>query len=203
MKKILLILSILALIVLVGCKPKITNFKECAAAGNPVMESYPRMCRADGQTFIEIIAEPVGPPIGGERDEHGCLGPAGYTWNAKIGACIREWEFNENQRAAAKVAVDSVGKEKGLTVVEVLVAKCPGCFTVKLSDINYKSKTVTLSNWEVVKGKSEVQVFFPEECEAKGGRAVSTVGGFDCEPGEVNIGEVHGFISPHICCVYR
>jgi hypothetical protein len=35
----------------------ITNFKECAAADNPVMESYPRQCRANGQTFTEIVAK--------------------------------------------------------------------------------------------------------------------------------------------------
>ncbi len=35
--------------------PKVTSFEECAAAGNPVMESYPRQCRHDGQTFVESI----------------------------------------------------------------------------------------------------------------------------------------------------
>lgn len=47
-------------LVLTACswstKP-ITNFEECAAAGNPVMESYPRQCRADNQTFVEVIDE--------------------------------------------------------------------------------------------------------------------------------------------------
>ncbi len=33
----------------------ITNFEECIAAGNPAMESYPRQCMANGQTFVEII----------------------------------------------------------------------------------------------------------------------------------------------------
>jgi len=33
----------------------ITNFEECAAAGNPVMESYPRQCRAGGKNFTEYI----------------------------------------------------------------------------------------------------------------------------------------------------
>jgi len=34
----------------------IQSFEECAAAGNPVMESYPRQCRtADGKHFVEII----------------------------------------------------------------------------------------------------------------------------------------------------
>lgn len=35
----------------------IKNFEECAAAGNPVMESYPRQCRSsDGKLFIEEIS---------------------------------------------------------------------------------------------------------------------------------------------------
>lgn len=33
----------------------IDNFKECVAAGNPVMESYPRQCKNSNQTFTEII----------------------------------------------------------------------------------------------------------------------------------------------------
>lgn len=30
----------------------ITNFDECVAAGNPIMESYPEQCAADGKTFV-------------------------------------------------------------------------------------------------------------------------------------------------------
>lgn len=33
----------------------INNFEECVAAGNPVMESYPRQCRVGNQTFTEDI----------------------------------------------------------------------------------------------------------------------------------------------------
>ncbi|MFC1787900.1 Gmad2 immunoglobulin-like domain-containing protein [Patescibacteria group bacterium] len=33
----------------------VTNFSECVAAGNPVMESYPRQCRHNNQTFTEDI----------------------------------------------------------------------------------------------------------------------------------------------------
>jgi len=29
--------------------------------------------------------------IGGNRDEHGCLGPAGYSYDEEIGACVRSW----------------------------------------------------------------------------------------------------------------
>jgi len=35
---------------------KVSSFEECAAAGYPIMESYPRQCRTpDGQTFSEVI----------------------------------------------------------------------------------------------------------------------------------------------------
>jgi hypothetical protein len=47
------------LLVGAGCwsaTAKITTFEECVAAGNPVMESYPRQCRAEGKTFVEVIA---------------------------------------------------------------------------------------------------------------------------------------------------
>lgn len=32
-------------------------------------------------------------PIGGDRDAHGCLAPAGYTWCARDGVCVRPWEY--------------------------------------------------------------------------------------------------------------
>lgn len=130
---------------------EIRSFEECIAAGNPIMESYPRQCRADGKTFVEVLEEPVQGPdqlIGGQRDEHGCLGPAGYSWDAEIGACIRTWELNENQRQAAKIAVATIGQQEGLTVVDVLVARCPGCFTVEFSKYQEQTK-VELEDWKV------------------------------------------------------
>lgn len=30
--------------------------------------------------------------IGGQKDEHGCLMPAGYSWNSTEEKCVREWE---------------------------------------------------------------------------------------------------------------
>jgi hypothetical protein len=45
----------------------VTNFEECVAAGNPVMESYPRQCRHGEQTFVED----VGQIVGGDKDEYG------------------------------------------------------------------------------------------------------------------------------------
>jgi hypothetical protein len=36
----------------------ITDFEECVAAGNPVMESYPEQCRTpDGRLFVRVIGQ--------------------------------------------------------------------------------------------------------------------------------------------------
>lgn len=40
---------------------KVTDFDSCVAAGNPVMESYPRQCRCGDQTFTENIKESIEP----------------------------------------------------------------------------------------------------------------------------------------------
>lgn len=87
--------------------------------------------------------------IGGERDGRGCLGPAGYSYDEKVNACIRKWELNDNQKEAARLAVEYAGYEKGLTVTDVLAAKCSGCFTVTLRKINDEILEVSMNNWEV------------------------------------------------------
>lgn len=40
--------------------PIVLSFEDCASAGYPVMESYPRQCRTpDGRTFAEEIMPPI------------------------------------------------------------------------------------------------------------------------------------------------
>jgi hypothetical protein len=37
--------------------------------------------------------EPENPPlVGGDRDEHGCIGSAGYVWDEARQDCVRPWE---------------------------------------------------------------------------------------------------------------
>jgi hypothetical protein len=146
---------------------------------------------------VVFISGCVQQRIGGETDEHGCMLMAGYTWDENIGACARSWEVDENQARAAKLAVDHLGYEKGMTIIQVLTARCPGCYSVEVE----KGKdriTVTIENW-AIKGKS----LTPEECEAKGGRTLNIVGGDTCDSNETNIGEVTGFISPNVCCLSK
>lgn len=45
-----------------GNLPMVSSFGECVAAGYPVMESYPRQCRANGVTYVE--------DIGNQQDEN-------------------------------------------------------------------------------------------------------------------------------------
>ena len=135
---------IIILILLVGCT-QVTNFEECIAAGNPAMESYPRQCRHNDQTFVEVIEEPD-ELIGGTRDEFGCL--RAYAYDEEIKACIRDRELDDSQKRAAKIAVQFFGDIKGLTIAEVVVARCPGCFFVTL-DYYQEQIEIPIENWEV------------------------------------------------------
>ena len=42
-----------------GGELTVSNFEECVAAGNPVMESFPRQCRAGDMTFVEALSGPT------------------------------------------------------------------------------------------------------------------------------------------------
>lgn len=37
-------------------------------------------------------SSPVQKVVGGDRDEHGCIGSSGYTWCALKNKCLRIWE---------------------------------------------------------------------------------------------------------------
>lgn len=37
------------------CEKGVLNFEDCAEAGNPVMESYPRQCIHNGKTYVEDL----------------------------------------------------------------------------------------------------------------------------------------------------
>lgn len=68
-------------------KPIVTNFEECVTAGNPVMESYPRQCRADTQTFTENIGNELEKPdlirINTPRPNQTILSPLSITGEAR------------------------------------------------------------------------------------------------------------------------
>jgi hypothetical protein len=78
LKFAILILLVLALIAIYSWRhwqrpvdvAGISNFTECAAAGYPIMETYPEQCRTpDGRNFVQEITSPVVPQNGGSGDE--------------------------------------------------------------------------------------------------------------------------------------
>ena len=46
---------------------------------------------------VNSISDNENKVIGGQRDSHGCLGPAGYSWNSTEEKCVREWSEGEDR----------------------------------------------------------------------------------------------------------
>ncbi|MBN2459286.1 DUF333 domain-containing protein [Candidatus Woesearchaeota archaeon] len=89
-----------------------------------------------------------GPIVGNDKDEHGCIESAGYSWDADIGACTRSWELDESQAKAAKIAVAPLSYP--VTVIEVETLRCVGCFDVELQrNDNQERFQVSLRDWEI------------------------------------------------------
>lgn len=71
-----------------SCVYSVNSFEECAAAGYPVMESYPRQCRTpDGRTFVEDIS--------GENVAEMCNSAGGH-WNDCSSRCAIDNQGKEN-----------------------------------------------------------------------------------------------------------
>ncbi|MBN1792711.1 hypothetical protein JW826_03435 [Candidatus Woesearchaeota archaeon] len=88
-------------------------------------------------------------PIGGDKDDYGCLVGAGYSWNETVGACIREWELDESQKEAARLAVLPMSY-RPITITEVETLRCPGCFNVYLQGPSGGEPTVMkFRDWKV------------------------------------------------------
>lgn len=64
----------------------ITSFEECAAAGNPIMESYPEQCRTpDGTTFVREIPPSPDTPDSPESPYRPLpVEPVACTMDAKV-----------------------------------------------------------------------------------------------------------------------
>ena len=47
--------------------------------------------QSENTTGTSEVTQEV-PVVGGDRDEHGCIGSAGYTWSVLRGECIQVFE---------------------------------------------------------------------------------------------------------------
>jgi predicted amidohydrolase YtcJ len=61
----------------------------------------------DGETVFRYAADEAqgGNLVGGDRDEHGCIGSAGYQWCEKLSKCVRPWELEKGD-ATEKASPD-------------------------------------------------------------------------------------------------
>ncbi len=64
-----------------------TTFIACSGASSTAPET---------ESSTENLAGKK-PMVGGDRDAHGCIGSAGYSWCAKENACVRPWELASSQ----------------------------------------------------------------------------------------------------------
>lgn len=80
--------------------------------------------------------------VGGERDEHGCLTPAGYAYDPVVDACIRSWELDASEREAAMMAVEDVGPTFGRTVIAVEPHGCESCYVVSFDTLGERMNVI-------------------------------------------------------------
>lgn len=53
------------------------------------------------------------PLVGGDRDEHGCIGSAGYAWCEAKGECLRPWEEGWDESCGPKPGAEEVVNNEG------------------------------------------------------------------------------------------
>lgn len=121
-------------------------------------------CIATGIGITGCSHSTLGRLVGGDRDDHGCLTAAGYTWSDALHDCVRVWEVGERFDEGPKqiflvYSTDSLFAEifspdqapilckrvKGTTTWQAPRGKeqvfiSNGITTVRVNDYNYTKK---------------------------------------------------------------
>ena len=66
---------------------------------------------AEAPIGTPMLADPNDQSIGEDRDGHGCIGSAGYSWCEGKGECLRPWEDEWDD--SCEVEVDDVSNGEG------------------------------------------------------------------------------------------
>src|SRR3989344_4933950 len=115
--------------------------------------------------------------IGGDRDEYGCLGPAGYSFDLRVGACTRGFELTDDIARAAQMAVEKVGKGYALTVVSFNSYEEVGAYDIMMErGLEREPQTIIIRNG--------VATIAPN---ADGQTFTQTTGPINCLPEQRNI----------------
>jgi hypothetical protein len=75
---------LLALLGLAGCE----QHNPAEVADKPAEEAS-----GTAESMQMDSQQPAANVVGGDKDEHGCIGSAGYQWCASIQQCVRHWEL--------------------------------------------------------------------------------------------------------------
>ena len=100
-KKVIFPLILSLTLILSGCVPK-------TETENPVPTLVPTVIPSSPTVLV-----------GNDKDEHGCIGSAGYSWCQDKNKCIRIWEEDCGSAAAIKAAIikkDNIKSEFTLTI---------------------------------------------------------------------------------------
>ncbi len=143
-----------------------------------------------GNVIEDGAGDDSGMIVGGDKDEHGCIGSAGYSWCPSTQKCQRMWEeyceeFKENFRVVDFESCAAAGNP----IMESYPRQC-----------SHEGKTYAE---DVVSSEPEQpsgSMMYPDDCYIEGGRTVKQEIG--CASGESEIGEVSGFSAPTVCCAF-
>jgi hypothetical protein len=88
------------------------------------------------------------------EEKPGCLSEAGYTWDNELEACTRIWELDNEDKKAAKIALEEINSDENTNnpeptnIIEVNNIKCDGCYEIQLLTNNQK-REIQLIDWEM------------------------------------------------------
>jgi hypothetical protein len=152
MKK-LLILPVISVLLLTGCSSNFTaKINKMVDQSDPMGLTSARVgkqkmdeLKKDVNEYNKNSEEQLNdePKVGGDRDEHGCLGPAGYSWCEAKQKCLRPWE---------EACATSSATNKNITYLVSKEETTKYCNGADMESDGYR-KTI---NSEVVSGISSV-----------------------------------------------
>ena len=103
-------------------------------------------------------------PIGGDRDEHGCLVAAGYAFDEEVGACIRAFEMTSDIKQAAARAVEHAGSGYALTVASFNSYEEAGSYDIMLERGEERTKeTIYIRQGNIVEPQRVQLYYYSEE----------------------------------------
>ena len=133
---------------------EISNFQECVEQGNPVMESYPRMCEAEGETFVEDISK-----------KEKCENLLGGTWLPEHSECegISESSCSDLGGDFESCASACSHDEDAEVCVDVCVQVC------SFDEDNSSKSSSDSSNADTDESTSSVEGSLDKRCTDLGG----------------------------------